>query len=236
MSLIKRFDQYHHQIRQNIWMGYFAIFCRITLAAGFIPSGFVKINGERFTDLHNFQPLGQYLEALFHTGYYYPFIGVMQITAAILLLIPRTALLGVFIYFPIILNIMVLSLAVRFEGSLITSPLMVMAELYLLVWYWHRIKYIFPFKKSTYPEVLDDQKVRNKKFPFKFFILVFLFIVALVSTLLNMFDIIPRNTIEDCQKQCEGENEETCLQFCECIHNDRTTQYEDCLEAYENAL
>ena len=49
-------------------MGYFAIFCRITLAAGFIPSGIVKVTGERFTDLHNFQPLGQYLEALFHTG------------------------------------------------------------------------------------------------------------------------------------------------------------------------
>jgi hypothetical protein len=36
------------------------------------------------------------------TGFYYTFIGVSQLTAALLLLIPRTTLLGAIIYFPII--------------------------------------------------------------------------------------------------------------------------------------
>tara|TARA_R100000935_G_C2837405_1_gene168931 strand:+ start:2615 stop:3019 length:405 start_codon:yes stop_codon:yes gene_type:complete len=134
MKISAKFELLHSKARKNKWMGYFAIFCRITLAMGFLPSGFVKINGERFTDLHNLHPLGQYLQALFHTGYYYPFIGVMQITAAILLLIPRTALLGAVIYFPIILNITILSLALRFEGSLLTAPFMVLANLYLFCW------------------------------------------------------------------------------------------------------
>ena len=39
-------------------MRYFTIFTRLALAAGFLPAGYVKIIGERFTDLHNNQPMG----------------------------------------------------------------------------------------------------------------------------------------------------------------------------------
>lgn len=93
--------------------------------------------------------MGNYLEALHRTGYYYTFIGVMQVTAALLLLIPRTATLGAFLYFPIILNICVLSFAVRFEGSLLSSPLMVLANLYLLCWDYDKWKLILPFNKPN---------------------------------------------------------------------------------------
>lgn len=100
-------------------------------------------------------------------------------TAAVLLLFPRTAFLGAVIYFPIILNITVLSLAVRFQGSLLTAPLMVLANLHLFGWYYHRIKYILPFKKSAYPDILDDRKNLSNKFPYKFFAGVFVTIVYL---------------------------------------------------------
>lgn len=100
MSISSSLDQLHSKVKQNRWMRYFAIFNRIALAAGFLPAGWVKIMGERFTDLHNDQPMGHYLEALHHTGYYYTFIGVLQVAAAVLLLIPRTALLGALLYFP----------------------------------------------------------------------------------------------------------------------------------------
>ncbi len=66
----------------------------------------VKILGERFASgLSANHPMGHYLEALHLTGYYYTFIGIVQVTAALMLLIPRTATLGAFLYFPIILNI-----------------------------------------------------------------------------------------------------------------------------------
>jgi hypothetical protein len=93
--------------------------------------------------------MGHYLEALHRTGFYYPFIGVVQIAAACMLLIPRTATLGAVIYFPIILNICILSLAVRFEGSFVTSPLMVLANLYLLCWNYDKLKFILPFRNPT---------------------------------------------------------------------------------------
>src|SRR3954470_15022661 len=138
MKLIERLEEFHLKARSNRWMRYFTTFTRLALVAGFVPAGYVKIIGERFTDLHNNQPMGHYLEALHHTGYYYTFIGYAQIFAALLLLIPRTVVLGTLIYLPIILNICLLSLAVRFEGSLLTAPLMVIACLYLLCWHYDR--------------------------------------------------------------------------------------------------
>ena len=92
--------------------------------------------------------MGNFLEGLYNTGYYYTFVGVMQVLAAILLLIPRTVTMGALIYFQIILNICILSLSVRFDGSLIISPLMVCAVLYLLCWDYHKFKNMFPFYVS----------------------------------------------------------------------------------------
>ena len=63
------------------------------------------------------------------TGFYYTCIGVSQLTAALLLLVPRTTLLGAIIYFPIILNICVLTYATRFEGARIAT-LMLLANVF----------------------------------------------------------------------------------------------------------
>jgi len=149
MSFYATLDAIHARARQNKWLRYFAVFNRMGLAAGFLPSGFVKIMGERFTSLSVNHPMGNYLEALHRTGYYYTFIGVLQMLAAVMLLIPRTATFGAMLYFPIILNICILSHAVRFEGSLVSSPLMVLANLYLLCWDYDKLKYTLPFYKIS---------------------------------------------------------------------------------------
>jgi hypothetical protein len=105
---------------------------------------------ERFASgLHANHPMGHYLEALHLTGFYYTFIGVVQLAAAIMLLIPRTATLGAFLYFPIILNICILTFATRFDGSLFTAPLMTLANLYILGWNYEKWKYILPFNDIT---------------------------------------------------------------------------------------
>ncbi len=112
---------------------------------------------ERFASgLHANHPMGHYLEALHQTGYYYTFIGIVQVAAAIMLLIPRTVTLGAFLYFPIILNICILTYATRFDGSLFTAPLMVLANLYLLGWNYEKWKYILPFNRLA--DEIKDQK------------------------------------------------------------------------------
>ncbi|MEC8683494.1 MAG: hypothetical protein VXX80_07410, partial [Bacteroidota bacterium] len=144
------FTRFYIHVRRNFWHALFYLFCRCTLALGFILAGYVKIIDERFASgLSIKHPMGAYLEALHHTGFYYPFIGVIQIIAGILLIIPRTVILGGLLYFPIILNIWVLSWAVRFEGSLFTSTLMVLANVYILLYNYERLKFIFPFQSKT---------------------------------------------------------------------------------------
>jgi uncharacterized membrane protein YphA (DoxX/SURF4 family) len=148
MSISSTFDRLHLRAKENSWLWLFSIFCRFALAAGFFPAGMVKILGERFASgLSANHPMGHYLEALSHTGYYYTFIGVVQVAAAIMLLIPRTVTLGAFLYFPIILNICILTYAVRFDGSLFTAPLMTLANLYILGWNYEKWKYILPFNR-----------------------------------------------------------------------------------------
>ncbi|GAB3933105.1 DoxX family protein [Larkinella terrae] len=235
MDISLTLDRLHNKVKQNKWLRYFAVFNRIALAAGFLPSGFVKIMGERFTNLSNNHPMGHYLEALHHTGYYYTFIGILQMTAAVLLLIPRTAVLGAVLYFPIILNICILSLAVRFDGSLLSSPLMVLANLYLLCWYYDRLKFILPFNRPAVPASLPDQKALTTKFPTLFFagVAATVFLVGLILT--NVFTIRPRNTLSDCQSQCRNsENPQACREFCDCIHN-QGQPLDDCLKAYNQA-
>lgn len=231
MILTDRLETLHAKVRSNKWMRYFTTFTRLALAAGFLPAGYVKIIGERFTDLHNNQPMGHYLEALHHTGYYYTFIGYVQVLAAILLLIPRTVVLGTLLYLPVILNICILSLAVRFEGSLLTAPLMVIACIYLLCWHYDRVKYIFPFHQPS-PVTL----VPNSKFPVWFFCIVLVIFFAVGFTVTHIYNLMPRNTLSACETQCDdSENPEACKKFCESIHN-KGQDLNKSLDQYERAL
>src|SRR5262249_11240086 len=148
MKLLAKLDHLCDEWKSNQWLRYFAVFCRVALALGFIPSGIMKVTGERFTALPSNHPLGHYFDALHLTGFYYTFIGVSQLTAALLLLIPRTALLGAILYFPIIFNICVLTYATRFEGTRIAT-LMLLANLYLLWWDYARWKSILPLVASS---------------------------------------------------------------------------------------
>lgn len=234
MSISSRLDQLHLQAKGNRWLRYFTVFNRIALAAGFIPSGFVKIMGERFTSLSSNHPMGHYLEALHQTGYYYTFIGIMQVTVAILLLIPRTVTLGAILYLPIILNICVLSFAVRFDGSLLSSPLMVLADLYLLCWNYDRLKYILPFNHPP-PAIIPKQESSGNKFPIKFFAGVFATVVILVLVIITAYRVRPRNTISDCREQFKGTNRTKAgYHFCDCIHT-YGTPLDKCLDEYKKA-
>ncbi len=235
MTLSTRLDEIHKSVKSNKWFRYFAIFNRIGLAAGFIPSGLTKIFDERFTSLSVKHPMGNYLEALYHTGYYYTFIGYVQVTAAILLLIPRTSTLGAVLYFPLILNICILSLAVGFEGSLVTSPLMVLANLYLLCWNYDKLKYILPFKKSATTINSSTPIIPNNKFPLKFFAGVFITVILTALIITSAYNKKTRNTFQDCMNDCKtSDNTQECFNFCDCIHN-QGKSFNECAEELRKA-
>lgn len=228
MTLLTRIEQHYYGAKGNKWFHYFTVFCRVALALGFIPSGIVKIMGERFTALSSNHPLGHYFEALHQTGYYYTFIGAIQLTAAVLLLIPRAALLGAMMYFPIILNICILAYATRFEGTRITT-LMLLADLYLLCWDYDRWKSILPFKR---PEENSGGVLSGGKFPFVFFGCV-MAIVALVIVINQfLYAIRPGNSLIECRNGCAGNDDpKACEVFCDCIYN-QGKPLDSCLAEY----
>jgi hypothetical protein len=205
----------------------FAVFCRFALALGFIPAGFVKINGERFTALPSNNPLGHYFDALALTGFYYTFIGVCQWIAAVLLLIPGTALLGAVIYFPIILNIFVLTHATRFDGTRIVA-LMLLANIFLLAWDFDRLKHLVPFSQP----VADRPYEETSKFPLLFFGCVFAMAASVIVFNDFLFDIRPGNEELECTNGCKtSDSPNACLQFCDCIYK-QGSPLNPCLNAY----
>lgn len=220
MSTLNTFENFYVSIRHNRWYFYFSIFCRLSLAAGFLIAGIVKIVGERFASgLSEIHPMGAYLEALYHTGYYYTFIGIVQVIAAILLVIPRTVTLGALIYFPIIVNIWILSWAVRFDGSLVSSTLMVFANTYLLVWNYDRLQHLLPLTNSANIDIIKKPKRYNNRFPYKFFLGVFITMVLTVFLAANTFAVMPRNSLLDCQHQFRNsKNKIEGYDFCDCVH------------------
>ncbi len=192
--------------------------------------------GERFASgLSVNHPMGHYLEALHHTGYYYTFIGVVQVTAAIMLLIPRTVTLGAFLYFPVILNICILTYAVRFDGSLFTAPLMVLANLYLLGWNYEKWKYILPFNRPPISDGLTEKKSLSNKFPTLFFAGVFAAVIVCVVGIPSLYSIKPRNTLLQCQKQFKNSNKTKAGEvFCNCVHQNGEP-LDKCMNEYTNA-
>ena len=149
MSIENSLDSLHAKVKQIRLLHYFTVFNRITLAIAFIPSGLTKLLGNRFTQIPIDNPVGFFFEAFYQTGGWYRFVGFAQVLAAILLLIPRTSTLGATIFFPIVLNIAIITYAVGFQGTWVITLLMFLSNLYLICWDYDKFKAILPFSSGV---------------------------------------------------------------------------------------
>ncbi|RMZ50659.1 DoxX family membrane protein [Flavobacteriaceae bacterium PRS1] len=135
-------ENFHNEIQSKKLFVLFTWGTRILLALAFIPSGLKKVLGERFTILDIETSVGFFFEALYRTGWYYNFLGFMQLLVAVLILIPRATTLGALLYLPIIINIFIIVVAMHFTGTPYIVGLMLIANLYLLFWDYNKIKKI----------------------------------------------------------------------------------------------
>jgi hypothetical protein len=150
---------------------------------------------------------------------------------ALLLLVPRTALLGAILYFPIILNICVLAYSVRFEGTRITT-LMLLANVFLLVWDYDRLKHVLPLGGTV-----DDRRLVDKtsRFPAWFFGLVVAAVVSVIVINQFLYDIRPGNSEAECTNACNsGGSPSACQAFCDCIYH-AGKPLKACLAGYQCA-
>jgi hypothetical protein len=123
-----------------------AALMRVLLALAFLPSGLVKILGEPFTTLPMSDPVGFFFAGFFSAHGYYRFVGVLQWAAGALLLVPRTATLGSFLYLPIVVNIFAITVGIgsAFGGTRYITGAMLLGNLYLICWDWDRWRGILP--------------------------------------------------------------------------------------------
>lgn len=214
---MRRIREIYNEAKADKWFRRFAVFCRIALAVSFLPTGIVKILGQRFAEgLPHNNPLGHYFDALLQTGYYYTFLGVAQLTIVVLLLIPRTTLLGALAYFIMIVNITVLTYATRFDGTRLIT-MMLLACLYLLIWDYDRLKYIFI--KPTNTSVPVVTKPLGKRLRFYFFGGCIATIALIIAGTFYLYEITPGNSEEECRNQCGStKNPKACQVFCDCIY------------------
>lgn len=141
-KLIALADRAHHRVRRIAALTWFAWCIRVLLAVAFLPSGLTKVLGLPFTKLDPVtDPVGRFFHAFEHDmGGLYGFVGVCQLAAAVLLLIPRTALLGALVHLPITAGIVVITTTIGFAGTWEVAVLMLLGDLYLICWDWHRIR------------------------------------------------------------------------------------------------
>lgn len=230
---MNRLREIYAYAKADPWFRRFAVFCRVALAASFLPAGFVKIMGERFAEgLPHNNPLGHYFDALLLTGYYYTFIGITQIIIAMLLLIPRTALLGALMYFPLIVNITVLTYATRFDGTRLITMLL-LACIYLLVWDYDRLKSLLPSKLPPAP--VFEPKPATRRLRLYFFGGVFAMIVTIIAGTFYLYEIVPGNAEDECRNQCaSSKNPAACQIFCDCIYQ-KGQPLDSCLANFKKA-
>jgi hypothetical protein len=153
MKLETALDNLHARMTSSKILQILTAFTRILLFIGFTPPSIKKILHQPFTSLPDSNPVGHYFNALLGTGFYYEFIGWGQLSAAVLLLFPRTAHLGALMFFPIILNIAVLTNAVGFAGTWLLTIFMTLAATWLVAWDYDRLKPILfgkRLKKSDF--------------------------------------------------------------------------------------
>ncbi|MBC3789227.1 hypothetical protein [Spirosoma utsteinense] len=139
------------KLKSLITIQLFTIYLRYLLGGAFVFASIVKIQGNRFTTSSGINaPISDswhLFETLYQSGLYWHFIGWGQLIAGFLLMTQLFSTLGAILFLPIMLNIFVITVSYHFGGTPIITFLMLLANVYLLVWDWPRLKVVvWPFQ------------------------------------------------------------------------------------------
>jgi uncharacterized membrane protein YphA (DoxX/SURF4 family) len=139
---MKALPRFYYSLRTHYGLATIVWLLRYLMAYAFIPSGMKKLLGERFTSLGTDTPVGFFFEALYRSGAYWNFLGWGQLIAAALLMTQRFATLGNLIFFFIISNITVITVAMQFTGTWLITCALFFASCCLLLWDANKLRYV----------------------------------------------------------------------------------------------
>ena len=134
--------QLYTRIRKVKSLSTVVILLRYLLGFAFIPSGYKKLIGIRFTQISTDSDIGLFFEGLYQSGFYWQFLGFTQMFAALLLMTQRFATIGNLIFFGIVANICVITWAMDFHGTWLITSGMLFASACLLLWDLNKIYFL----------------------------------------------------------------------------------------------
>ena len=123
-------------------------FLKITMGLTFISSGLRKMPGVKFTSLPIDNPVGLFFEGMYATGFYWNFIGYYQIFTGILLVTPWLKRLSPLLILPVTFNIWLVSIGLNMTGTPFITTMMLLANLFLILWHLTSYKALFALKES----------------------------------------------------------------------------------------
>ncbi len=130
------------------------ICARYLLGSAFTWASILKIKGVRFTPASAehapVNSLPHLLETMYRSGFYWHFIGWAQLIAGFLLMSQTFSTLGAVMYLPMMLSIFILTTWFESPGVLVITSFMLLANLYLLMWDYNRLKFIVLPKPGEY--------------------------------------------------------------------------------------
>ena len=122
------------RLRQRRWSHLAIVNLRILLGFAFLPAGLKKVLGQPFTDPQNSGPFHDFLDAFLATGFFYQFVGVVQLIAAVLLMTQTFAPLGAALALPVITVILVFCWSTGVVPTAVVVTLMFCGTLALVLW------------------------------------------------------------------------------------------------------
>lgn len=129
----------HRWVRASPLLYRLALGTRVLLACAFVPTGLVKALGRPFAP-GNESAIGVFFDTLYHIDGWWRLIGVAQVTAGVLVLVPRLRTLGAVLFLAILANVVAITWALDFGTTALLTTQMLAAVVFLLVWDYDRLR------------------------------------------------------------------------------------------------
>ena len=128
---ISRLVQRARQIR---WINIAVVNLRFLIGFAFVPSALKKVLQQPFTNPENTGRFYDFLDGFYATGWFYSFVGIMQLVAATLLFTQRFATLGALIALPILTAITAFCWSTQVYPTASIATLMWLGTVGLVLW------------------------------------------------------------------------------------------------------
>ena len=135
------------KIKEIKWLQIFIIYIRYLIGGAFVFASLIKIKGQRFTTFSGedapIHSAFHFFETMYQSGLYWQFLGFGQLVAGFFLMTQRYSKLGATLFYPIILNVFVITLSYEFGGTPFITGLMLLANTLLIFWEWNSLRIFF---------------------------------------------------------------------------------------------